>query len=198
MPAPGSHYSQWKLGNVLLFKQKSECVVQLQQYETDMAKWHGAIQSCLVKTEALEKAGREKGTGSILARHEARLKRPLKNIWGIEKQRDREDGMRCTEVWQEVWTKTFRDVVWPGDVRTLLRPWITQHKSEVQWAALWQLESHFTSPPLRFPAPKSLPAHQISTNKELSREREKEDKLYCSWTMRTWDLSQKITWFYVF
>lgn len=80
MPAPGSHYSQWKLSNILLFKQQSECVVQLQQYETDMARWHGAIHSCLVKKQAFGKAGREKGIGSILARHEARVKRPLKNM----------------------------------------------------------------------------------------------------------------------
>lgn len=79
MPAPGSHYSQWKLSNILLFKQKSECVVQLQQYETNMARWHGAIHSCLVKKEALGKAGREKGIGSMLARHEARLEEHVRH-----------------------------------------------------------------------------------------------------------------------
>lgn len=150
MPAPGSHYSQWKLSNILLFKQKSECVVQLKQYETDMARWHGAIHSCLGKKEAFGKAGREKGIASILARHEASAKRPLKNTWGVEKRKEQEDGMRCTEVWWEVWTKTCRDLVWSGNVSTLLRPWILWCKSEVQWAALLPLESHFTSPPLRF------------------------------------------------
>lgn len=165
MPAPGSHYSRWKLSNVLLFKQKSECVVQLQPYETNMVGWHGAIHSCLVKKQAFGKAGREKGVGSILARHEARVKRPLKNMWGIEKRKDQEDGLRWTEVWWEVWTKICRDLVWPGGVSTLLRPWILQRKSEVHWGAL-PLEGHFTFPALRFPPfPPSIPAHQISINR---------------------------------
>lgn len=41
MPALGSFYSQWKLSSRLLFKQKSVCVVQLQQYKMDMERWHG-------------------------------------------------------------------------------------------------------------------------------------------------------------
>lgn len=44
-----------------------------------MARWHGAIHSCLVKKEALGKAGREKGIGSMLARHEARLEEHVRH-----------------------------------------------------------------------------------------------------------------------
>lgn len=42
-----------------------------------MARWHGAIHSCLVRKQAFGKAGREKGDGSILARHEARVKEAI-------------------------------------------------------------------------------------------------------------------------
>lgn len=111
MPAPGSHYSQWKLSNSLLFKQKSERVVQLQQYEADMERWHGAIPSCLAEKEAFGKAGREKGIDNTLARHEARVKRPSAEVWGIERRRGQEARTRCTEVWWEAWTKICRDLV---------------------------------------------------------------------------------------
>ena len=76
-----------------------------------MERWHGAIPSCLVEKEAFGKAGREKGIDNILARHEARVKRPSADVWDTERKRRQEARMRGTEVWWEVGTKSCRDLV---------------------------------------------------------------------------------------
>lgn len=98
MPASGSHYSQSKTSNRLLFKQKSECVVQRQQYKMDMERWHGAIPSCLVEEKYFGKAGREKVINNIFERHEVKVKMPSAVMWVIER-REQEAGMRYIDIW---------------------------------------------------------------------------------------------------